>query len=62
MVQIDFNAYPELVGGLAQDYHVSIGGVPLENPAYGLAERIDEDGMLYFWLPKSAEGKTVCDI
>ena len=59
MVQIDFNAYPELVGGLAQDYHVSIGGVPLENPAYGLAERIDEDGMLYFWLPKSAEGKTV---
>lgn len=59
MVKIDFNAYPELIGGLAQNYRVSIGGVPLDNPEYGLANRIDEDGMLYFWLPKSAEGKTV---
>lgn len=37
---------------------MSIGGVPLE-PEYGLANIIDTDGKLYFWLPKSAVGQSV---
>lgn len=58
MVEIDLHNYPELQGGKVIDFHVSIGGVPLE-PEYGLANIIDTDGKLYFWLPKSAVGQSV---
>lgn len=58
MVEIDLHNYPELQGGKVIDFHVSIGGVPLE-PEYGLANIIDTDGKLYFWLPKSAVGQPV---
>lgn len=58
MVEIDLHNYPELQGGKVIDFHVSIGGVPLE-PEYGLANIIDTYGKLYFWLPKSAVGQSV---
>ena len=58
MVEIDLHNYPELQGGKVIDFHVSIGGVPLE-PEYGLANIIDTDGKLYFWLPESAVGQSV---
>ena len=58
MVEIDLSDYEELLGGKVISYEVSIGGVPLE-PEYGLANIIDTDGKLYFWLPKSAVGQSV---
>ncbi|MFR9216514.1 MAG: Ig-like domain-containing protein [Ruthenibacterium sp.] len=58
MVEIDLSDYKELLGGKVISYEVSIGGVPLE-PEYGLANIIDTDGKLYFWLPKSAVGQPV---
>ncbi len=58
MVEIDLRDYTELLGGKVISYEVSIGGVPLE-PEYGLANIIDTDGKLYFWLPKSAVGQSV---
>lgn len=58
MVEIDLRDYTELLGGKVISYEVSIGGKPLE-PEYGLANIIDTDGKLYFWLPKSAVGQSV---
>ena len=58
MVEIDLRDYTELLGGKVISYEVSIGGTPLE-PEYGLANIIDTDGKLYFWLPKSAVGQSV---
>lgn len=58
MVEIDLSGYPELQGGKVIDFHVSIGRVPMD-PEYGLANIIDTDGKLYFWLPKSAVGQSV---
>lgn len=58
MVEIDLSGYPELLGGQVIDFNVSIGGMPMD-PEYGLANIIDTDGKLYFWLPQSAVGQSV---
>lgn len=58
MVEIDLNGYEDIANGKVIDFEVSIGGKPLE-PAYGLANIIDADKKLYFWLPESAKGQEV---
>ena len=58
MVEIDLSGYEDIANGKVIDFEVSIGGKPLE-PAYGLANIIDADKKLYFWLPESAKGQEV---
>ena len=58
MVEIDLSGYEDMANGKVIDFEVSIGGKPLE-PAYGLANIIDADKKLYFWLPESAKGQEV---
>lgn len=58
MVEIDLSDYAALLGGQVISYNVSVGGVPMD-PEYGLADIIDTDGKLYFWLPQSAVGQSV---
>lgn len=58
MVEIDLSDYTALLGGQVISYNVSIGGMPLD-PEYGLANIIDTDGKLYFWLPEFAKGQSV---
>lgn len=58
MVEIDLSGYEDIANGKVIDFEVSIGGKPLEL-AYGLANIIDADKKLYFWLPESAKGQEV---
>lgn len=46
------------VGYKINSFDVLVDNKPLEVP-YGLADRVDSEKTLYFWLPSSAKGKSV---
>ena len=58
MATVDLSGYPELKNGPLKSLQVAVDGVPL-TPEYGLANNVDGNGKLYFWLPKSAQGKSL---
>lgn len=58
MATIDLSSQTELKNALLQGLEVEIDGVPL-SPSYGLANNIDANGKLYFWLPASAQGHSL---
>ena len=59
MVKIDLSSYEGLeAGDKLYSYNVMIDGKPLSSE-YGLANRVDTDKQLYFWIPASAKGQEV---
>ena len=59
MVKIDVSAMEGIeVGYKINSFDVLVDNKPLEVP-YGLADRVDSEKTLYFWLPSSAKGKSV---
>ena len=59
MVKIDLSSYEGLeAGDKLYSYNVMVDGKPLSSE-YGLANRVDTDKQLYFWIPASAKGQEV---
>ena len=59
MVKIDLSSYDGLkAGDKLLSYNVLVDGKPLASD-YGLANQVDTDMQLYFWIPASAVGKPV---
>lgn len=58
MVKIDMSVYPEFKDKRIKCLNVLIDGKPI-TPEYGLPNNIDENNMVYFWLPSSVQGKDI---
>lgn len=58
MVKIDMSVYPEFSDKRIKSLNVLINGVSL-SPEYGLPNNIDENNMVYFWLPTSVQGSDI---
>ncbi len=58
MAVIDLSGSPELKNAKLKNLQVTVDGAALPGD-YGLADHVDQNGRLYFWLPKSAVGHKV---
>lgn len=58
MVKIDLGVNTEYKGQRVKDLNVKIDGVSLPD-RYGLPCKIDDEGVVYFWLPETIAGKQV---
>lgn len=58
MVKIDMSIYPEFKDKRVKSLNVLIDGKSI-SPEYGLPNNIDENNMVYFWLPSSVIKKDI---